>query len=226
MKNFSILQNVSLFRGLDREALETVCRCLEARERRFCAHEVILRAGQPADRVGVLLEGRAQVIREEISGARTILTELVPGDLFAEAFACASDEQKILPVTVLAVEESGVLLLDYRRLITLSPSACPCHPQLIANMLAVMADKNRMLNRRLGHLSKRSTREKLLSYLYEQAALHGAPSFTIPFSRQELADYLCVERSAMSAVLSRLQTEGALRYDRNHFTLCLDDPAQ
>lgn len=180
---------------------------------------MILLAGDPADRVGVLLEGRAQVIREEFSGSRTILTGLNPGNLFAEAFACASGEHKTLPVTVLAVAESVVLWMDYRKILRACPAGCAFHHRLVENMLAVVADKNLMLNRRIGHLSKRSTREKLLSYLSEQAALHGSAAFSIPFDRQQLADYLCVERSAMSAVLSKLREEGVLEVERNRFRL-------
>lgn len=215
----AVLRRVPLFRGIPEEEWGQMWECLHAQKQRYSPGEVILLAGQPADRVGILLEGQAQVIREEFSGSRTILTALSPGDLFAEAFACASGEHKTLPVTVLSVAESTVLLIDYRRILHTVPAGCTFHDRLVENMLAVMADKNLMLNRRLGHLSKRTTREKLLSYLSEQATLHGSASFSIPFNRQELADYLCVERSAMSAVLSRLRAEGVLETERNRFTL-------
>lgn len=216
---FSLLQSIPLFRGIGGTELGAMLDCLRARQSGYRAGEIILLAGQPADRVGILLDGRAQIIREEFSGSRTLLAGLEPGDLFAEAFACASGDGRTLPVTVLSVTESAVLLIDYRRVITTCPSACPFHARLIENMLAVMADKNVLLNRRLGHLSKRSTREKLLSYFSEQAALGGSDEFTIPFNRQELADYLCVERSAMSATLSKLRDEGILETRRNHFIL-------
>ena len=109
--------------------------------------------------------------------------------------------------------------MDYRKILRACPAGCAFHHRLVENMLAVVADKNLMLNRRIGHLSKRSTREKLLSYLSEQAALHGSAAFSIPFDRQQLADYLCVERSAMSTVLSKLREEGVLEVERNRFRL-------
>lgn len=218
-KYFNILKNVSLFRGINTGCYARMLACLGASPRRFLAGEAILLAGDPADRVGVLLEGRAQVVREELSGSRTILTGLEPADLFAEAFACASGGKKTLPVSVFSVTDSAVLLLDYRRIISASPESCVFHGRLIENMLAVMADKNLMLNRRIGHLSRRTTREKLLSYLSEQAALRGDAEFDIPFDRQGLADYLCVERSAMSAILSKLRAEGVLEYNHSHFRL-------
>lgn len=216
---WKILQNTALFDGIERGELEQMLRCLHASQKRFSAGDTILLAGQPADRVGILLEGGAQVVREEFSGARTIVTGLEPGNLFAEAFACASGGERTLPVSVTATADSAVLLIDYRRIVTACPSACVFHTRLIQNMLAVLADKNLLLNRRLRHLSKRTTREKLLSYLSEQAALHHSAEFDIPFDRQGLADYLCVERSAMSVVLSKLRDEGILEADRSHFRL-------
>ena len=218
MKNYEeILRKVPLFGGICDAERDQMLTCLEARQQRYAAGEIILLAGQPVEVIGILLAGRAQVIREDFSGSRTILTELVPGEMFAEAFVCAG--VKALPVTVLSVSECSVLTIDYRRMIQTCPSSCPFHAQMIQNMLAVLANKNLLLNRRMGHLSKRTTREKLLSYLLEQAAAQGSDTFTIPFSRQELADYLCVERSAMSAVLGKLREEGVLSFHRNHFTL-------
>lgn len=208
-----------LFRGISGEDLEQVLQCLNAGTRRYPAGSVILSAGERAEQVGLVLEGRVQVVREEFSGSRTLLTELVPGELFAETFACAPGDEKVLPVTVASVTESAALLLDYRRIVRACPNACPFHTRLIENMLEVLAEKNMALNRRLVHLSRRSTREKLLSYLEEQAALYGRSEFTIPFDRQELADYLCVDRSAMSTALSSLQAEGILKTRRNWFQL-------
>lgn len=208
-----------LFRGIAQADLDHVLRCMDAREKVYVSGEAIFRAGEPAGRIGVLLSGGAQVIREEYDGARTILAGLSEGELFGEAFACAMGGPKQFPVTVQSVAMSTILLLDYRKMLAVCPAACPHHMRLIQNMLAVLAEKNLLLNRRVGHLSKRSTREKLMSYLREMEAACGSASFAIPFNRQELADYLCVDRSAMSAALSKLQQEGLLRYQKNQFTL-------
>lgn len=214
--NRKILEKIPLFRGIPPEEAERMFPCLNAVRRRCEPEERILWAGRPADRLGAVLEGRVQVIREDEDGNRTIVAGLEPGDLFAEAFACAGGA--LLPVSVLAVTPCEVLFLDPGRIVTGCASTCACHARLIANMLAVLADKNLLLNRRLGHLSQRSTRDKLLSYLREQAP-GGAGEFTIPFTRAELADYLCVERSAMSAVLSRLRAEGLVETRGKSFTL-------
>lgn len=223
MKNFlDIISQTSLFCNIAATELPSLLQCLAGNELSYQSGQAIFRAGDSLKQLGVVLSGRVQVVREHADGNRTIITELTPGDLFGEVYACASGAVKTLPVSVIAVTNSVVLLLNYQKMVTLCSQACPFHTRLINNMLAVLADKNLLLNRRLGHLSKRSIREKLLSYLYEQAALSGHSSFSIPFNRQELADYLCVERSALSAVLSKLQQEGIITYRKSFFQLKKD----
>ena len=217
-----ICWNVPLFRDIGLQDIKTVLSCLQADIRQVAGGQVVFLAGQKAERVGILLEGAVTVSKDDASGNRSILARLGPGELFGETFACASGEKKTLPVTVTAEESSVIMLVDYHKIITTCASACPYHTKLIENMLAVLADKNWMLNRRIEHLSKRSTRDKLLSFLEEQMVLQGTRNFSIPFDRQGLADYLCVERSAMSAVLGKLRDEGYLTFHRSRFHLKKD----
>ena len=213
------LHCVPLFRGIMESELVELLYCLQAQRKEYQRDEIILSAGQKVDRVGIVLEGWVQIIREDLSGNRTIIAELGSGELFAETFAFATGEAKRLPVMVLSVSSSTVLWIQYRRMVTACASACHYHVRLIENMRGILADKNLLLNRRLGHLSKRSTREKLMSYFEEQALRQGSCDFYIPFDRQELADYLCVERSAMSATLSKMQKDGLITVNKNHFIL-------
>ncbi len=216
---FELLSRCRLFWGIAPKALSPLLAELEAQRQAYSKNALLLRAGESHGRIGILLEGRAFVQREEYSGTRTLLTELEPGDLFGEAFACAPDAALPPDVCARAAEPCVVLWLDFQRFL-LHRSLDPAHKAaLIANMLAVLAEKDLLLSRRIGHLSKRSTREKLLSYLFEQSQLCGSRSFVIPFDRQALADYLCVDRSAMSAALSRLREEGLIEYHRSRFTL-------
>lgn len=208
-----------LFSGIEAGELPQLLSCLGARWNKFSKGAVLLDAGEPVSQVAVLVAGRAQVLREEYSGERTILAELGPGDLFGEAFACAPGPAQLSPVTVLACGEGAVLRFDAARLFS-GDSPCSFHPQLVGNMMGILAEKNILLNRKIGHLSKRTTREKLLSYLSEQAALQGSEHFSIPFDQQQLADYLCVERSGLSVALNRLRREGVIRYCKNRFSLC------
>lgn len=211
-----ILQKSPLFQGIPAGELPEVLECLQARQKRYQKEEVLLRAGDSVSEFGIIVEGRIQILREGYDGIRSIVAEIAPGELFAEAFACASKEyDKILPVTVQAAAPSLVLWMGARRL----AASCAYHVRLTENMLGILAGKNILLNRKIGHLSKRSTREKLLSYLTEQAMLQGSSHITVPFSQQELADYLCVERSGLSAVLNDLRRTGILHYTRGEFVL-------
>ena len=132
-------------------------------------------------------------------------------------YACL-DNDEILNNAV-AVKQSVVLFLDVHRILTMCPSSCHFHGMLIRNLLSVIASKNKMLTQKLEYMSQRTTREKLLSYLSEQSLKAGCPSFDIPFNRQQLADFLSVDRSAMSNELCKMRDEGILLFEKNHFTL-------
>ena len=212
------LERCLLFAGIAAEELEAVLGCIGAAERSYRRGEAILRAGEPARHMGIVLSGQVQVSRLGADGSRQLMAALGPGGLFGEAYACAGVDA--LPVTAAAsVDDSRVLLLDRARIVTPCSAACPFHQRLISNLMEELAQKNIQLSRNLEHLSKRTLRDKLLSYLDEQAALAGTRTFTIPFDRQELADYLCADRSALSRELGKLQREGVLEASRSRFTL-------
>lgn len=218
MKNyFPLLKRSPLFAGIREEDLEGMLKCLNARTSAYQKEDILLLAGQPVSSAGIVLTGRVRIVKEDFAGNRTILTEAGPGNLFAEAFACAHISR--IPVTAVSVTESEVLWVDIRRVASVCSAACPFHARLIENMLAELASKNLLLNQKIEHISKRTTREKLLSYLSDQAVKHSSDEFDVPFTRQDLADYLCVDRSAMSAELSRMQKEGVLRFHAHHFAL-------
>lgn len=174
-------------------------------------------AGDKLDALGLVLEGKVRVLQEDFWGNRAIVAQIEAGGLFAEAFCCAGLGN--IPVSVLAADETRVLYLDYERVISRCPSACEFHSRLVKNMLGILARKNVTLTKKIKHVSGRRTRDKLISYLSAVAAEQGKPSFEIPFNRQELADYLAVERSAMSAELSKMRSERLVDYQKNRFTL-------
>lgn len=211
------ISRTPLFKGISPDELEGILVCLQARKSMYQNQEIILLEGQPVTSVGIVLSGRVQVIKEDYLGNRTIMTEIEPGNLFAETFSCAQTAE--IPVTVISAADSSVLWLNYYSIITLCPAACGYHNQLIRNMLSILASKNLMLNQKMEYLAKRSTREKLLAYLSDQAVRQGRSEFVIPFNRQELADFLCVDRSAMSNELCKLRDEGILSFHLNNFTL-------
>ena len=205
-----------LFAGISEEGVDQVLACLSARPRHFDKQAMLLRAGD-APVMGVVLAGSVHILQEDFWGNRSLLGRAGPGDLFAEAFACAGVLR--LPVSVEACEPTDVLLLDAGRLSAVCPAACPHHVQMILNLLRLMAEKNVGLARKVEHMARRTTRDKLLSYLSAEARRSGGSAFSIPFNRQQLADYLAVDRSAMCSELSRLRDEGLLDFHRSAFVL-------
>lgn len=214
---FGILQQCPLFSGIELQELEAMLGCLDARSVMLDKEQPVFREGDPADFVGVVLSGAVRVLRTDFYGNQTIVGQVEPGELFGEAFSCAGESK--LPVSVIATQPSRVLLLDLRRVLTLCGNACLFHSRIVRNLVQVLAQKNLQLNRKLDIASRRSTRDKLMAYLTAQAKQQKSAQFTIPFDRQALADYLGVERSAMSAELSKLQKEGLLETRKNWFKL-------
>ena len=206
----SALTGVPLFRGLNEPELKSALDELGATTRRFAAGSVLLSVGERPKWLGILLSGRAEIGQEDFWGNRNLMAVLEPGELFAESFACAGTPAG---VSVTAREECAVLILNVSRLLSSGQRA------IIANLVAALAGKNLRFHAKLTHMGQRTTREKLRSYLSAEARRQGSAEFDIPFDRQELADYLAVERSALSAELGRMRREGVLETRRSHFHL-------
>lgn len=216
-KYLKLLKNTKLFEGITEAEIETVLGCLSACVMSYKKGDIVFHRGERITSVALLLEGGIHIQKEDYWGNLSILNEISEGDIFGEVYACLGND-KILNHAV-AVKPSVVLFLDVGRILTLCPSACRFHGRLVQNLLSVLALKNKMLTQKLEHMSQRTTREKLLSYLSEQSLRTGSSSFTIPFNRQQLADFLSVDRSAMSNELSKMRDEGILLFEKNHFVL-------
>ena len=216
-KYLMILERTKLFDQIKPEELKEMLHCLEAQRRSFQKEELVFRRGECISEIALLLEGNVHIRQEDYWGNLSILSEVAPGELFGEVYACLGNAQ-ILNDAV-AVRESTVLFINVHKILTLCPSVCRFHERLIQNLLTVLAEKNRLLTRKIAHMSQRTTKEKILSYLSEQSLKAGSASFDIPFDRQQLADYLSVDRSAMSRELSKMREEGILKFERNHFVL-------
>ena len=214
--NVEILRKVKLFDAID-DKLEDMLQCLGSEEKKYDRGEIILMTGQPVTSVGVVLSGEVQIIQEDYYGNRSILTELKPGQIFGEAFASAGIRES--PVTILAKSNCRIMFLAIERIISTCPNSCIFHSQLMENLLKILARKNILLSSKNQLLSQRTIRDKVLSYLGLQAEKKGSLEFEIPFSRNELADFLCVDRSALSRVLSQLKKDGTIEYQNQHFRL-------
>lgn len=211
-----------MFQGISAQELEGMLPCLGARQIQADKRQMIFRAGDPARWVGLVLSGAVHIIQEDYYGNRSLVAHLQPPQLFGEAFACAGTDT--IPVTVEAAQESQILLLDCQRVLMTCDDACVFHRRLVTNLLKVVAQKNLLLTQKLALLSKRTTREKLLAYLAGEAQRVGSPSFTLSLDRQALADYLGVDRSAMSAELSKLRRDGVLDCKGRHVILQKSHP--
>lgn len=216
-KYFPILMACPLFTGIREDDLESMLQCLNAQRRRYLRGQTVFHEGDEARWVGIVLEGAVQIFRDNYDGSRSLLGRAGPGELFGEVFACAGTAE--LPVNVEATQDSVILLADCKRVLTVCRSACSFHNRLINNLLRVVAEKNLQLNRKIECMSRRTTREKLMVFLLSEAKAHHSREFDIPFDRQALADYLGVERSAMSAEIGKLVRDGVIESDRRHFRL-------
>ncbi|WP_283608781.1 Crp/Fnr family transcriptional regulator [Faecalispora anaeroviscerum] len=219
-KEHTILQSMTLFRGIEEKDRETMINCLSIGVREYSKNQIVLLVGEPVEWIGVVLSGRVQVMKEDLLGGRSIVAEFSEGEIFAESLACAQVRQS--PVTVVASADCRVMRLSADRLLSPCPAMCGHHATLLRNMMQLLAEKNVYLNRKMEILSQKSTREKVLAYLGEQARLQETMEPMIPFTREELADFLCVNRSALSKELGRMQRERLIRFHRNRFTLYPD----
>ena len=218
MKDFlHIIRSAPLFSGVSDTELTAMLACLKAEKKSFPKEAFVLQAEDTAASIGLVLLGTVLVIQEDIWGNRNILSKAGPGQTFAAAYACAPGSR--LNVSVVADTPITVLFLNVERILTVCPSACSCHSHMIRNLLGELAVKNLQFSEKLTHVGQRSTRSKIMSYLSAEAQRLGTYELDIPFSRQQLADYLCVERSGLSLELGKMKKDGLLDYHKSHFVL-------
>ncbi|MBQ7346696.1 MAG: Crp/Fnr family transcriptional regulator [Clostridia bacterium] len=216
-KYLEILKKCPLFYQIEDENLLRMLGCLDAKVETFDKKYTIFAEGYPAKYIGIVLSGSVQVVQVDYYGNRSILSILNASQVFAEAFACA--EVCSLPVSVVANDPCEVMLIDCSHVLHTCSNHCDFHQQLIFNLMKDMASKTIMFHQRIEVTSKRTTREKLMAYLALQAKEHDSNSFDIPFDRQELADYLEVDRSGLSAEIGKMKKEGMIETQKNHFRL-------
>ena len=218
MKEYlSVIRSARLFSGISEEELNAVLRCLRAEKKDFPKEAFVLRAGDASDSIGLVLAGTVLIMQEDIWGNRNILSRAGPGQTFAAAYACAPGSR--LNVGVIAETPAAAMFLNVKRILNVCPSACAHHNRIIRNLLSELAGKNLRLGEKLTHMGQRTTRAKIMSYLSAEAQRLEKYEFDVPFSRQQLADYLGVERSGLSLELGKMKKDGFLDYHKNHFVL-------
>ena len=216
-KYIPVLKRTKLFSGVGEDDIASLLSCLGARKKEYRKGEYILREGEHISDIFILVEGKIHIQKDDYWGNRSILSVISVGEMFGEGYA--APESGALLNDVVAVEDSSVLFFDVKRILTTCSSACRFHNMIVQNMFFAISDKNRKLVQKLGHMSGRTTRAKLISYLSEEAKRQGSSAFTVPFNRQQLADYLCVDRSAMSNELCKMRDEGMIKFEKSRFEL-------
>lgn len=218
MKEFwPIIHSSTLFSGISEEELTAMLSCLGTKTGSFPKDTFLLRAGDTAESIGLVLSGSVLIVQEDIWGNRNILSRAGAGQTFAAAYACAPGS--LLNVSVLAETPVTAMFLNVKRVLNVCPSACAHHSRIIRNLLGELAEKNLRFGEKLTHMGQRTTRAKLMSYLSAEAQRLGTCEFDIPFSRQQLADYLAVERTGLSQELGKMRSEGLLDFHKSHFVL-------
>lgn len=220
-KYIDMLSANPLFKDIPAGNITSMLSRLNAYTKSYKKDEYIKHTGDISDFIGIILSGELHILQDDYDGNRSITASIQTGSMFGEAFACAGINQ--LPIDIMAVDNCIILFLDSQTLLNSCDgcfdNGCSYHHILIRNLLGIVAHKNISLNQKLRCVSHKTTKEKLLAYLSQQAKQHKSKDFTINFNRQELADYLGVERSAMSAEISKLVKSGTIETHRSHFTL-------
>ena len=216
-KYFDMLRNCVLFDEVKDEDLISLLGCLNAKVEIFERKYTIFSEGSPANYIGIVLSGSVQIEQNDYYGNRTILSNIQASEIFGESFACA--KVSAIPVSVIANETCEIMFIDINRILYSCSNSCAFHRQIIFNLMKTLANKNILFHQKIEITSKRTTREKLMAFLLLQAKKNNSNSFDIPFDRQEHADYLEVDRSGLSAVISKLRNEGIIKNKKNHFVL-------
>ena len=209
--------NAPLFAGIKNEDMGAMLHCIGYHISSFSRGEIIAFEGDHLKHIGIVLSGRVDMVKEDLWGNKTMLLRMGRNEIFGETFACGDDS--LSTVTFLVSEDATVMFMPFSRVMHSCTMACGFHHRLIENMVRLIAGKNRELMQKVHVVSKRTIREKLLAYLSIQAQQQRQRYFEIPLGRVELAEYLCVDRSALTRELAKMKEDGLIDYDRNHFRI-------
>lgn len=208
-----VLRESPLFEGIFAEDIEKILNCLAARTKEYAKNEFVTCMGDKLTDIGIIISGSVQIIKEDINGNRMLMTQIIKREMFAESFLCAGIKSS--PVSIIAEDKTSVLWIPLNRVLSTCQSSCGFHHKIIFNLLKIVAEKNIYLNNKINILSQKTIRGRILAYL----SMQGKRTFEIPFDRNELADFLCIDRSALSRELSNMKGDGIIEYHKNKFKL-------
>lgn len=212
---FPELLSMPIFYGIEEKNMETMLNCLGAYIREYNRNRYIILYQDEVKVVGIILSGKVQMIREDLWGNKTLLVSMCKGELFGETFSCGAHRKST--VSFLASADAKILFLSFGHIMQTCSMACKFHHRLIENMVTLIASKNIALMDKVDILSKKTLREKIATYLMQQAGKQNKTYFDIPYGRVQLAEYLCADRSALTRELSTMRDEGLIEYEKKSF---------
>lgn len=216
-KYYNQIKNSPVFFGMSDDELKGLLECFNARVRKYEKEEMIIRQGDIISNIYLILDGAVNIEKDSYWGRRIIISRLGKNENLALSFVGSKNVES--SVDAITVDETLVLILGYEKCTSMCQNACTRHKVLINNLFQILSKENIELIQKIENVSQKTIRDKLLTYLSNEAQKNHSNSFNIKFNRQDLADYLNVDRSAMSFELSKLQKEGLLKYNKNNFEL-------
>jgi CRP-like cAMP-binding protein len=212
-----ILKKCQLFRGMTEADIQHILNCLGSRKKTYRRNEYIFMEGEKQPKVGVILSGTVQAIKETKNGGLILINQMNAGDTFGLSYVCAQTDY--LPISIISTDQSEVLFIELDQLVRTCHNACQFHIDMIKNALWILAQKNLFLDTKMYYISHKTIRERLMTYLEDQETRADSREFEIPLNREQLADFLCADRSALSRELGHLKEEGILDYKKNWFRM-------
>lgn len=215
--NIDKLLQSPLFIDIQSDNLRDILHCVGANKHYYCKGEWVLRKGTIVDKIGIVVKGCIYLMKEDFWGNRAIIETINPGYLFAESYSTVYPNN--IEIDFVSAKESEVIFINTSKILNVCTSKCQFHQILMRNLFNMLANKNKQLIKKMNYLSNRNIQLKILSFLSDMAHIYDSNKFTIDFNRQELADYLYVDRSALSSELSKLHKKGMINYKKNYFEL-------
>lgn len=215
------MKNSKIFDGISENDLKALNYCFKTKILKFDKSSTLVNEGEPLENIFLVLSGHIRSILTDYYGNTSIIADHFSGDAVGIEEAFGSVE--VANYTLIAIEDTEILQMNKYRVVKPCENQCPRHQTLQNNLVKIISKRNLDLLEKFNHITKHSTREKVLAYLMSVSKKNGSSYFDIPFNRQELADYLSVERSALSFELSKMKKDGIIDFTKNHFRLTKKD---
>lgn len=204
---------IDLFEKLEENQILELLKCIGIKTKVHRKNSYILKAGSKIDFLGVILSGEAKISKTDSLDRETIIEKIKINDIFGHNIVCCGETKS--PVDIIATTECDVLFLPFEKVVTPCSKLCTYHLQLIKNVMKMISKRNALLSDKIDILGQKTTRDKILSFL--ETYRNGEKAFSIPYSREEMAKFLCVDRSAMSRELCKMRDDGIIKFNKNHF---------